>query len=49
MERGPKFTIPANGETIVTIPKSGKNIFKISNFFIKGAENLEVTLDLLCG
>jgi len=46
MEKGPKFTIPATGETIVTIPKSGKNAFTISNLIIKGAENLEVTLDL---
>jgi len=46
MEKGSKFTIPATGETIVTIPKSGKNAFTISNLIIKGAENLEVTLDL---
>jgi len=46
MEKGSKFTILATGEIIVTIPKSGKNAFTISNLVIKGTENLEVTLDL---
>ncbi|MEN8116682.1 MAG: hypothetical protein ABFS16_06860 [Bacteroidota bacterium] len=46
IKRGPEFTVPANGETIVTLPADGTNSFVIKNLFIKGTENLVVELDL---
>jgi len=45
-KRGPAFTIPANGETIVTLPKNVSKEFIVKNLFTKGAENLTVSLDL---
>jgi len=40
------FTIPAYGETLLNVPKNCKNTFKIKNLFIKGTENLTVSIDL---
>lgn len=44
--RGPQFTVPANGETMVTLPNSSKNEFEIKNLYTKGNENLKVSLEL---
>ncbi len=43
---GQKFTIPANGETIVVIPDKSKNSFEVKNLFVEGTENLVVALKL---
>ncbi|MCF6358057.1 MAG: Sb-PDE family phosphodiesterase [Draconibacterium sp.] len=40
------FTIPANGETIVTLPNKSKSSFSVKNLFIAGTENLVVALKL---
>ena len=40
------FTIPAQGETMVTIPNEMDANFRISNLFVKGTENLSVKLKL---
>ena len=45
VKRGPVFTIPANGETIVTIPRDADNSFLIKNLFIGGTENLVTTFN----
>lgn len=45
-ERGPKFTIPANGETIVMLPNKSKNSFTIKNLFLEGTKNLVVSMKL---
>ena len=49
MESGPKSTVSAKCDILVTIPKTGKDLFSIGNLFIEGTENLEVTLALQCG
>ena len=46
VKRGPAFTIPANGETIVALPKNASSKFLVKNLYTKGTENLTVTLDL---
>ena len=38
-----KFTLPANSETFVTLKKED-NMFSVENFFIKGTENLKITI-----
>lgn len=43
---GISFTIPANGETIVTLPFDIKNEFQVKNLFIRGTENLIIPLNL---
>lgn len=45
-KKGLSFTIPANGETIVMLPRNVSNSFIIKNLFIKGTDNLTITLDL---
>ncbi|MDX8338617.1 hypothetical protein SLH46_05455 [Draconibacterium sp. IB214405] len=40
------FTIPANGETILMIKNDAENMYAIKNLFIKGTENLQVSLKL---
>lgn len=45
-KRGSAFKIPANGETIVTLPKNVSNQFIVKNLYTKGTENLVVKVDL---
>jgi predicted metal-dependent phosphoesterase TrpH len=40
------FTIPANGETIITIPQNSKNQFEIKNLHTKATEYLMVSIIL---
>ena len=40
------FTIPANGEALLVLPSNFKNKFEIKNLFIKGTENLQISLNL---
>ena len=44
--KGLRFMIPANGETMIMIPKGSKNRFRVRNLYIRGKENLRVVLDL---
>lgn len=43
---GTSFTIPANGETIVTLPKIKEVSFTIQNLFVGGTKNLEFLVKL---
>jgi len=45
-EEGQNFNIPANGETMITITKENTNKFEVKNLFVKGTENLEISLNL---
>lgn len=40
------FTIPANGETMVTLPENFKNLIEVKNLYVKGTENLKLKLNL---
>ena len=44
-KRGPTFIIPANGETIVMLPRDVSNSFAVKNSNTKGTDNLTVSLD----
>lgn len=46
VKRGPSFTIPANGETMVSFPKNTSNQCVVKNLYTKGTENLSLTLNL---
>ena len=45
-KNGLNLTFPANGETMITIPADNMNKFTVSNLFIKGTENLQISLKL---
>jgi hypothetical protein len=45
LSEGSSFTIPANGETMVALPLKGSNTFVVKNLYIKGTENLVISLD----
>lgn len=40
------FIIPANGETLINIPKNFINTFQVSNCFVNGSTNLQISLPL---
>ena len=40
------FTIPANGQTMINIPIEAKNEFVAKNLFVRGTENLKLSLEL---
>jgi hypothetical protein len=41
---GSVFTIPANGETMVPIPQVNTNSFVVTNLYVGGTENLEISI-----
>lgn len=44
VKRGPSFTIPANGETIVLLPKKKEWSCEITNLHIGGTKNLDMMI-----